>query len=178
MIEFPNGDRLSLRAIARRVDIAATSLYLHFPDLDHLLAAVVERGFADLTEATTQAAQGTLDPFDELHRRCRAYCNFAMERPKLYHVMFQDALPTAGSFDPTDTPGRYSFNNLVTAVRRCLDMTGMLQNVDPSRLASLIWAAEHGIVLTRIARPTFPWAPLDEFVDDMVDRMMGINSGR
>ncbi len=35
-------------------------------------------------------------------------------------------------------------------------------------LASLIWTAAHGRVLTRICRPSFPWAPADEIVERMV----------
>jgi len=46
---------------------------------------------------------------------------------------------------------------------------------DPFRLASLIWTAEHGTVLAGISRPTFPWAALDQFVDEMVNRMMAFN---
>jgi hypothetical protein len=47
---------------------------------------------------------------------------------------------------------------------------------DPFRLASLVWTAEHGIVLARIARPTFPWAPLDALVDEMLTRMMALDA--
>jgi hypothetical protein len=30
-------------------------------------------------------------------------------------------------------------------------------------------------VLARIARPTFPWPPIDSFVDEMVDRIMAFH---
>lgn len=174
MVETPDGEQLSLRSIARRVGIAATSVYLHFPDVDHLLAAVMQRGFEDLTVATTRAAQNASGPLDELSRRCRAYCHFALDHPQLYQVMFQNDLPAALTDDPAATPGRRSFGNLVAAVERCLQTGAAPPYDDPFRLASLIWTAEHGIVLARIARPTFPWAPLDALVDEMIDRMMAI----
>jgi len=44
-----------------------------------------------------------------------------------------------------------------------------------SLLASLIWTAEHGLVLARIARPTLPWASVDLLVDEMVTRLMRFN---
>jgi len=174
MVETPDAEQLSLRSIARRVGIAATSVYLHFPDVDHLLAAVMQRGFEDLTAATTHAAQHASGPLDELRRRCRAYCHFALDHPKLYQVMFQDDLPTALTDDPAATPGRRSFANLVAAVERCLQTGAAPPHDDPFRLASLIWTAEHGIVLARISRPTFPWAPLDALIDEMIDRMMAL----
>jgi AcrR family transcriptional regulator len=176
LIEAKQGDQLTLRGIARHVGIAATSVYLHFPDVDHLLAAVVERGFAELTAATNQAAEGVTDPAEELRIRCRAYCHFALEHPDLYQVMFQADLPSTTLEDPTRTPGRRSFDNLVAAVERCIQDGLSPHHPEPFRLASLIWTAEHGIVLARISRPTFPWGPVDLLVDEMVNRMMAFTS--
>jgi AcrR family transcriptional regulator len=174
IIESSGARHVSLRSVARRAGVAATSVYLHFPDVDHLLAAVMQRCFDDLTEATTQAASLATGPLDELRRRCRAYCHFGMEHPRLYQVMFSDNLPAVLSADPADTPGRQSFANLVTAVRQCLNTGAAPPHDDPFRLASLIWTAEHGLVLARIARPTFPWAPLDLLIDEMIDKMMAL----
>jgi AcrR family transcriptional regulator len=178
IIEAPGDEQVSLRSVARRVGIAATSVYLHFPDVDHLLAAVVQRCFRDLTEATTRAASQSAtqsrDPLDELRRRCRGYCHFALEHPKLYQVMFEADLPPLLSADPDSTPGRQSFANLVATVRGCIESGAAPPHDDPFRLASLIWTAEHGLVLARISRPAFPWAPLDALIDEMIDKMMGL----
>ncbi len=178
LIEAGIDERLSLRSVARRVGIAATSVYLHFPDIDHLLAAVVAESFAQLTLATSSAAAGISDPAEELRARCRAYCRFGLAHPRLYQVMFQADLPLATIGDaPAATPGRRSFENLVSVVKRCLELGLAPPYADPFRLASLIWAGEHGLVLARIARPTFPWAPIEELIDEMVDRLMSFHIG-
>jgi AcrR family transcriptional regulator len=169
------GRPLSLRSVARRVGIAATSVYLHFPDLDHLLDAVVARSFAELSATAANAAKRAKDPADELRRRCRAYCLFGLEHPNLYQLMFHAALPQATlGDDPAATPGLRAFDHLVAAVNRCLQAGLAPPHDNPFRLATLIWTADHGIVLGRIARPTFPWPPLDPFVDEMVNRIMGL----
>jgi hypothetical protein len=49
---------------------------------------------------------------------------------------------------------------------------------DPFRLASLIWTAEHGLVLARISRPTFPWSDMNSLVDEMVTRIMAFDCYR
>lgn len=165
---------LSLRGVAREVGIAATSVYLHYPDLEHLLAAVMQEGFDRLTLATTQAAKGIADPADELRARCRAYCHFGLEHARLYRLMFQAGLPPIWE-GPAQTPGRKSFENLVGAVRRCIEAGLAPPHDDPFRLASIIWTADHGLILARITRPTFPWAPIDDLVDEMVDRMMAFS---
>jgi len=177
MVESEGARGLSLRRVAQRVGIAATSVYLHFPDVDHLLAAVVGRAFERLTVATNEAARDASDPAEELRARCRAYCHFAVDHPLLYQAMFQTDLPQVLAADPANTPGRRSFENLVAAVRRCLDAGVAPAHDDPFRLASLVWTAEHGLVLARISRPTFPWAPLDALVDEMLTRMMALRDG-
>jgi AcrR family transcriptional regulator len=177
MVESEGARGLSLRRVAQRVGIAATSVYLHFPDVDHLLAAAVERAFERLTVATNEAAREAHGPADELRARCRAYCHFAIDHPQLYQAMFQVDLPQVLAANPANTPGRRSFENLVAAVRRCLDAGVAPAHDDPFRLASLVWTAEHGLVLARISRPTFPWAPLDALVDEMLTRMVALRAG-
>lgn len=169
---------LTLRGVAREVGIAATSVYLHFPDVDHLLAAVVEEGFDQLARTTSKAAEGVADPAEELRRRCRGYCHFGLVHSRLYRAMFQAGLPLRVWGDPTQTPGMRNFQNLVAAVGRCIEAGLTPADEDPFRLGSLIWTAEHGLVSARISRPTFPWAPIDDLVDEMVDRMMGFQRGR
>jgi hypothetical protein len=46
-------------------------------------------------------------------------------------------------------------------------------------VASLIWSALHGLVMLCVSRPTFPWAPLDQMVDETVLRLIGsrVDSG-
>jgi len=177
MVEEDHGAPLSLRSVARRVGIAATSVYLHFPNLDQLLAAVVARSFAELTATTANAAKGAKDPADELRRRCRAYCHFGLDHPNLYQLIFQTELPQATLGDnPADTPGLRAFDNLVAAIDRALEAGLAPPHDDPVRLATLIWTADHGIVLARIARPTFPWPPLDPLVDEMVNRIMAFQT--
>ena len=175
MVESEDGP-LSLRGVARRVGVATTSVYLHFPDVDHMLAAVMQEGFDRLSVATSAAAEGATDAADELRRRCRAYCRFGLDHPGLYRTMFQAGLPIRVLTDPAQTPGRRSFENLVAAVRRCIEAGLAPAHDDPFRLASVIWAADHGLILTRIWRPTFPWAPIDDLVDEMVNRLMGIGT--
>src|SRR5215831_10829801 len=43
--ETGDAGQLTLRGVARRVGIAAPSIYRHFPDVDHLKMAVVDRAF-------------------------------------------------------------------------------------------------------------------------------------
>jgi AcrR family transcriptional regulator len=152
---------LTLRAAARRVGIAATSIYLHFPDVESLRAAAIARAFDDFDAARDAAAAGLADPGAVLRARARAYCRFALENPGLYRVMFEVDRP------PTER-GQASFHTLVNAIERCRD-AGSARDDDPTELAVLVWSALHGLASLRINRPQFPWP---RSIDDDVERVV------
>jgi AcrR family transcriptional regulator len=53
--DLADDEALSLRAVARVVSIAATSVYLHFPDRDALVLAAMERCHHELVQAGDDA---------------------------------------------------------------------------------------------------------------------------
>ena len=176
LAETGNVDRLTLREVARRVGIAATSVYLHFPDAEHLAVAALEQTFAQLTATTSAAAAGYADPAEALLARCRAYCQFGIDHPGHYRVMFHlDLMPSLATGDPEETPGQRAFLALVATVEACLAAGAGRPHPDPNRLASLVWAAEHGLVSARLARPRFHWGTLDGMVTEAVSRLMGFD---
>ena len=91
-----------------------------------------------------------------------------------YQVVFHRDLPPSLAANPEDTPGRRAFQVLVQAVQACQDAGAATATGDPFRLASLVWAAEHGLVSLRLSRPQFPWSDLDGLVDEAVTKIMGL----
>jgi AcrR family transcriptional regulator len=51
LIEAKQHDQSRLRGIACQIGIAATSVYLHFPDVDRLLAAATSRSSAQTSSS-------------------------------------------------------------------------------------------------------------------------------
>ena len=169
-------ERLTLRGVARQVGIAATSVYLHFPDPEHLAVAALEQTFAELSATASAAAAECADPAEALLARCRAYCQFGVDHPGHYRVMFHlDLMPSLATGDPEETPGQRAFLALVATVEACLAAGAGRPHPDPNRLASLVWAAEHGLVSARLARPRFHWGTLDGMVTEAVSRLMGFD---
>lgn len=174
LAESGDASKLSLRGVARRVGIAATSVYLHFPEVDDLKVAVVERGFAELEAARDTASRGILDPAERLLARVRAYARFALAHPGRYRLMFGPDLPPTLAYNAERSPSRQALQTLAQSVKRCQEAGVARQGDDPIQVATMLWAAVHGIVLLRMDRPRFPWPPLDETVDETVRRLVGI----
>jgi AcrR family transcriptional regulator len=69
---------LTLRGVARRLGIAAPSIYRHFTDVGELKMAVVQRSFAEFARARDAASGDGDDPAARLLARRRAYLRFAL----------------------------------------------------------------------------------------------------
>ena len=174
--EAGDSSRLSLRGVASRVGIAATSVYLHFPDIADLKIAVASRGFAALEEARDAASRDITNPAEALLARVRVYAHFALYHPGLYRLMFGPDLPSNLAYDAERSPARAALQSLAQSIERCRE-AGLCDPGDDSlRSALLVWTAVHGSVILRIDRPQFPWPPLDQIVDETVRRLSGMTS--
>jgi len=163
---------LSLSSVARAVGIAPTSVYLHFPDIEELLRALVDRGFAELSRRRAAAMSGLTDPAAMVLARWRAYASFVIDNPGVYRLMFGPELPPTMAFDAPESPGRQAFLSSVETITFAQQAGAVGAADDPFRLTSLVWAAVHGLVSLRVDRPNFPWPPLEPMIDDTLRRLL------
>ena len=166
---------LTLRGVARRLGIAAPSIYRHFTDVDELKMAVVRRSFAEFALARDAATDEEDDPAARLLARCRAYIGFAQANPGPYRYLFSQHAPTG---DPSRPPvGLPVFQALTESISRCQQAGLAGASDDPHLLAAQVWAALHGLVLLRLNAPGFPWpGPLDQMADQAVVRLIGLGT--
>ena len=173
--ETGDDSALTLRGVARRVGIAAPSIYRHFTDAGELKMAVVQRAFADFARARDAASQNLDDPAAALLARCRAYIGFALANPGPYRYLFSQHAPTG---DPARPPaGLPVFQALADSISRCQQAGLARAGDDPPWLAAQVWAALHGLVLLRLNAPGFPWpGPLEQMADQAGARLIGLDT--
>jgi AcrR family transcriptional regulator len=175
LLADPAAPPLTLRAVAREVGVAATSVYLHFADIDSLILAVAARGFGELDRLQDEARETSPDPRQQVRAGCLAYCEFGLTHPGHYQVMFAKPLPIPANAPPGQFPGIASFRKLIGVVAAAIGA----QPADERAFftAQLIWQQLHGLVSLRISRPRFPWPPLDGTVTEAVDRLLADAGG-
>lgn len=86
---------LSLRAIARALDVTAPALYSYFPNREALITALVVDGFSALAEAM-EAADAALPHSDYRGRLAavyRAYRAFALAHPFDFQLIYGNPIP-------------------------------------------------------------------------------------
>ena len=168
---------ITLRAVARRVGIAAPSIYAHFPDREAIVQAVLQHVFSEL-QAHLEAAQGCAqDPVTRLRAISAAYLRFASDSPERYGVMFSTPWTSrepSGVEGPVDDDACVdvvddgAFDVLVAVLTDCVG-SGASSSTDPFVDATALWVALHGLAQLRSAAPQFPWPP--DVLDVLIDRL-------
>lgn len=95
---------LSLRAVARDVEMVSSAVYRYFPSRDHLLTALLIRAYDELGDAAETADETVVDRSDTAARwmaTCRAVREWALAHPHDYALLYGS--PVTGYAAPQDT---------------------------------------------------------------------------
>jgi AcrR family transcriptional regulator len=160
---------VTLREIARRVGIAAPSIYEHFPGREAIVYAVIDDVFSQFRAAIQRAQDGQSDPPGRLRAGCAAYLRFASQHPGQYRVLFGRRQHLGGRPPGRTATWDQAFNLLVAAVRDCAS-AGQAATDDPRGDAITIWAALHGYATLRASLPTFGWPARQAALDRILGR--------
>jgi len=155
---------ITLRSVARRVGIAAPSIYRHFPDQPAIMLAVVQQAFAELeAQLRTALAAAGDDPRQRLFACCHAYLRFAQDHPERYRTMFGGLWMPA--LDDTSVT-RTDVSTLGDACTRLLTETlndcvtaGHATSTDLHADAVALWLGLHGLAHQRAVTVAHQWPP-------------------
>jgi AcrR family transcriptional regulator len=161
--ETGSEESVSLRAVASRVGVSVPSIYLHFADKQALLDAVCEEVFEALHVTMKEASADAPDAWEGLRQQGVAYVRFALANPEHYRIVMMRG---PSDHDPSDEIASGAFGHLLDGVTACIGL-GVLEG-DPVELGLKLWAAAHGIASLLIAKPRFPWPPVEELVDSTI----------
>ncbi|MEV0288949.1 MULTISPECIES: TetR/AcrR family transcriptional regulator [unclassified Kribbella] len=128
-----DGANLSLRAVARDLDIVASALYRYFPSRDALLTALIIDAYEALAAAATEAESAV--PRDDLRARwlavCRAVRAWALANPAEYGLIYGAPVPDYAAPQDTVEPASKVILLLVGIVT---DGLGRLNSIKASPL--------------------------------------------
>ena len=137
-------EALSMREVARRLNVSHQAPYKHFASRDHILAEIVGMAFDDFAQHLEQRSRAA-DVEDEMMAMGLAYFEYAMMRPLEYRLMFSTPLPEPEAHPEMLQKAGRCFALLEESLRR-LDYARR-EGVDESMLqrdALFIWALIHG----------------------------------
>lgn len=154
LVEEGGEEAVSIRAIADRIEYSLRTIYLYFTDKEAILDAVRERGFEELaalladTEISDYAGSPEQIPRERLKRLGSAYLRFAVERSRLFRVMYfripQMFCDPISLDTPVDSGGGTSFSILLRAVAAYLG-SGTRITAEVRALSVALWGMVHGL---------------------------------
>lgn len=161
-----NAADLTVRRVAKLAGSSTMCIYTKFGGRTGMVEAVYHRGFELLRDvlaaATGRAA--ALEPTERVVAMATAYRRFALDRPALYGLMFERALP---DFDPSPALRAEALGmtfTLLTDQVALAQKRGLVAGDDPVRPSYLLWTTMHG--LTSIELTHAQREPLGEWVVD------------
>lgn len=167
--DLADDEALSLRAVARAVSIAATSVYLYFPDRDALVLAAMRRCHEDLVRAGDVADAAHEDPAARLRARIMAQAAWAREHPGLYKVLHESKVNRRLGMPFKEE----LLKRNTAAVQRCMD-AGIAPPGDAATVALDLRTAVNGLLSLRINEPDLPWPPAAEQIDRFLTKLVGL----
>jgi AcrR family transcriptional regulator len=163
--------RVTTRALARKVGISQTGLYVYFESKEEILRAICDQTHEALSAAFDAAVASARTPKEALQRLVRSYIDFGLAHPAEYQLTFTispDALaPIEKDFSrPFDAqePGARSFLKFRDHLAK-LKKEGVAIGPDPLTAVQLLWFVGHGTVSLLISRSHFPWAEHRKLID-------------
>lgn len=167
--ELADDQALSLRAVARDIGIAATSVYIHFADRDALVLAAMERCHTDLIDSIDRAEAESEDPAAKLRARVLLQGKWAYEHAGLYKVLHESTLNQR-----TRMPFKKVLGERTTAaIQRCMDAE-LAPAGDATAVSLDLRAAVHGAVSMRLNAADLPLPPLEEQIDRFLLKLVGL----
>ena len=137
-------DGLTLRQVARDVQMSHGAPLRHFSGLSSMLSAVTAEAFDELVATVSQHVDAAeADPLQRLRAAGQGYVEFAIANPGPYELMFRPE-----RLDRTDTDylraSLAAFDQLATLTSDA-QAAGWRTGVDTAVLTGVLWAGVHGI---------------------------------
>jgi AcrR family transcriptional regulator len=151
----------TIRAIARRAEVAPMAIYNHFDGKDGLLEAIWIEGFTMLRR---ELEVTSINPNNKLFDTAHAYRRFALTHRSHYTVMFMHRFI---GFTPSASAAAVALETFQTLVRlvKSAQSVGIFSDYDTVDAAQMLWSTCHGFVSLEMLDINFAADRDETFID-------------
>lgn len=135
---------LSLRQVAKALDITPMALYRHYADKNDLIDALSEDALDDWYRRV--AAIQVDSPVDWIVQMTEAFLRFGLEVPRRFEAAFLLAAPHARQFPDDIAAGRSPALSLIMKQIERAQREGTIVGLPAHEIAMTIWALGQGLI--------------------------------
>jgi AcrR family transcriptional regulator len=136
-------EKLSLRDVARKLNVSHQAPYKHYANRDRLLSEVIRRCFVRFSQALN-ARTRSADTKQDVHALGISYLQFAVQHPLEYRLMFNTPWPAQAAQPDMLAEARYSFELLRQALQP-LFVHHPDATLATDTAAMFMWSTLHGL---------------------------------
>ena len=142
----------SMVDVADEAELSKGTVYLYFKNREELIAAVFHRGMDVLQKMMVDAALKCSRAIDKIRVLGKVYLDFAKRYPDHFALMLEKELHKldAGEAKPEAEACMQSGIQLLTMLKMIVvegvQEGSIRQDIDPSRLAFIVWGQIHGVI--------------------------------
>ncbi len=171
-------DELSLRELARRLDVSHMAPYRHFKTKEDLFAEIIERGFNSLTQAFEKAkAQAKTEFHAAFTALGKAYILFFMQNPEQSRLMFSGLVCDPNQYKSAHDAGQKAFGKLLELIIWGQEIGQINKTDNPYLLSLMVWSSVHGSAMLMLENQfsmidNSPEIQLEKYVDFMSEKLL------
>ncbi|MDZ7721214.1 MAG: TetR/AcrR family transcriptional regulator [Balneolaceae bacterium] len=164
--------KLSMRNIAKRANVTATSIYLHFDNKDDLLLALIEESIEHLKEKLLEEIEDSKDFIRQLEDLARCYIHFALDHPKEYEIIYMVRPEEMPEYPKEKYQQIRSAYELLAEIIENGKKEHLIDVENPMISAYTLWAQLHGVVSVILSKRLDTRIPQKKFIDQAIDHII------
>lgn len=164
--------KLSMRNIAKRANVTATSIYLHFESKEDLLLALIEESIEHLKKHLLQEVESSKDLIQQLEDLARAYVRFALDNPQEYEIIYMVRPEEMPQYPKEKFQQIRSAYELLAEIIERGKQNDQIDVENSMISAYTLWAQLHGVVSVILSKRLDTRIPETEFIDQAIDHII------
>lgn len=162
----------SLRKIARKIDVSATSIYLHFESKDDLVHNIIEDAIERLNNQLESSIAGIEGPIQKLEALAYEYADFALKHPREYQVIYLISSDEMSRYPKEKFRKARKGYEIVTDVLNEGVDSGLIVEKKPRMAAYTFWAQLHGVMSVVLSQRLDTRIDQQQFIEEAIDHII------
>ncbi|MCP9292302.1 TetR/AcrR family transcriptional regulator [Gracilimonas sediminicola] len=163
---------LSMRKIAKKADVSATSIYLYFESKDHLLHTLIEESVEDLSRFIESKALPKADSIERFKAITKSYVEFGLQNPEKYEIIYKVRSDSMARYPKEKfRKARRAYELLVKTIEESVDQ-GLMEVDQPVVAAYSIWAQLHGVVSVVLNKRLDSRIDREQFIEESIEHVV------
>lgn len=148
LLEHEGISAVSIRRVAKKVQISPMGIYNHFPSLEALLLAVYETGVTMLSRQMWKELVRADSPPRKLRGLVCSYIGFGTQYPHYYSLLFGTEFIQKYLWDspPRSLVMENFWLPFIEVIQTCQEAGLIDPTLNPQEIATHLWASMHGYV--------------------------------